>query len=108
MVWALVDHAETNGHPYNKSLIFEISFPDDRFDEVVEIGEITDCLFLPSERQCWEWLAERDCCIELSRIGDATEVRPLIAVPRFSPIHPTPLHALYATVCAVLERPKRI
>ncbi len=108
MVWAIVQDGEGNGHPERPLLVFEISFPDDRFDEVVEVGEITDCLFLPTERQCWEWIHERECCIELSRVGDATELRPVIAVPRVKRIHPSPLHALYSVVCAILEHPRMI
>ena len=108
MVWMAVQREGGNGDPHERLLVFEISFPDDRYDEVVEAGEMTDCLLVPTERQCWEWLHERDCYIELSRVGDATELRPILAVPPVKRIHPTPLHALYAVVCAVLERPRRL
>ncbi len=108
MVWTVATRAEDNGHAENKYLVFEISFPEDRYDELIDVGEFTDCLFLPTERQCWEWLQERECCIELSRVGDATEVRPIMAVPRIPPIHHTPLHALYTVICAILDRPALI
>lgn len=109
MVWSVVDRTEDNGaHADEKMLVFDISFPDDRYDEVVDAGDVSDCLFLPTERQCWEWLNQRECYFELSWVGEATEIRPVIAVPKVKPIHPTPLHALYALVSGVLETPRRL